>query len=78
MIQNTNKHVENSCRYWNNEKEARAGISDLRQSFSFTFSPFGQVSRSVYGSYMINPLQETKQNKYYSSTFKRSPLCEAR
>lgn len=63
MIQNTNKHVKNSCRYWNNEKEAHAGMSDLRQSFLFTFSLFGQVSRSVYGSYMINLLQETKQKQ---------------
>lgn len=77
MIQNTKKkHVENSCRYWNNEKEARAGISDLRRSFLFTFSPYGQVSRSVDGSYMTAPLyppshppgSPKKQNKTKQKT----------
>lgn len=35
MIQKTNKHVENSCHYWNNENKAHARLSDLSECLLF-------------------------------------------
>lgn len=72
MIQNTNKHVENSCRYWNNEKEARAGISDLRKASRLRSLHLDRSHVLYMGATWLTPSK--KQNKTNTTAV---PLKEA-